>query len=112
MRSAFHSARPIRPKSSAPKRAISATRARCRAAATAALLPLPPGAVSNALACSVSPRAIGRATRETRSALKLATETTSAVTSLDSITELVRQPQDRLRKERHQCERDDQHADE
>jgi hypothetical protein len=49
-----------------------------RAAATAALLPLPPGEISNRLACSVSPRAIGRGTCETRSAFQLAMQTTSA----------------------------------
>jgi hypothetical protein len=72
----------MRPKSSAPMRASTATRAPWRAAATEALLPLPPGLTSKALAISVSPRASGRGTRETRSAFQLARQTTSAVMSL------------------------------
>ena len=67
------------PARSLPMRAIRATRAPWRAAATAALLPLPPGLMLKALAISVSPRAMGRATREIMSAFQLATQTTSTV---------------------------------
>src|SRR6266496_3185712 len=111
MPSARHRSSPMRPKSSLPMRAISATRAPWRAAAIAALLPLPPGVISNWLDASVSPRAIGRGTRDTRSAFQLAMQTTSA-TSLEAVAQLVRQPQDRLGEDRHQRERHDQDADE
>ena len=69
----------MRPKSSAPMRATTATEAPCRAAATAAFEPLPPGLISKPLASSVSPRPIGRATRDTRSAFQLAMQTTSII---------------------------------
>ena len=49
----------------------------CRAQAMAALEPLPPGPMLKLCAIKVSPRAIGRGMRETRSAFQLAMQTTS-----------------------------------
>ena len=104
MPSARHRSSPMRPKSSRadPRdqrnaRAL-ARRSDRRVAALAA------GLISNRLARSVSPRAIGRGTRETRSAFQLAMQTTSA-TSLETVAQLVRQPQNGLGKDRHQRER-------
>jgi hypothetical protein len=78
MPSRAHSASAMRPKSSAPMRASSATRAPCRAQATAAFEPLPPGLTSKPCASTVSPRAGARARCDTRSAFQLARQTTSA----------------------------------
>ena len=59
MLSRAHRSRPICPKSSPPMRAIRPTCAPWRAAAIAALLPLPPGRRSNACAMRVWPRSSG-----------------------------------------------------
>ena len=79
MPSRRHRSSAICPNSSLPMRAITAVRAPWRAHATAAFDPLPPGLISNEWASTVSPRAIGRATRDTRSAFQLATQTTSLI---------------------------------
>jgi hypothetical protein len=65
------------PKASSPAQPTIAVRAPRRAAATAWLAPFPPGTVENPLPATVSPGKGSRATRATRSMLRLPTTTTS-----------------------------------